>query len=136
MVRTPFVVSFRPHRVCGNTYGFWCESRTGKKFYLAMREGSGLKGVFRLSDSWCLDEKTLELCKLDGIDTIFLIHKVGRKHIKHHFYATRIEDFYGPFSSPHSGMTPMGVCRQRALPRRAWRVNPIIEKVAGMIKIR
>lgn len=136
MVRSPFLSNFRPHRVCGITCGFWCKSVRGQKFYLAVREGSLSRGILRDGDCWCMDERTLDMCKLDGIEVIFLAHKVGRKHVRHHFYATLLEDFYGPFSSQRIGVTPGGSCRQRALPRRVWRVSPVMDSVARQVSVK
>lgn len=113
------------HRPNGHFYGLWTQFDTGAHLYTAYRQGSGSRGYFKNKNAWCIDEFTISQCRARGVEWITVIHDVsgyrkGAKKLVREYYATKVDDLYGPHSGEHS----LGVTKQRFLPRGFWKMNP------------
>ena len=113
------------HRPDQHFYGVWTQFDNGKQLYTAYRQGDGTRGYFRNKNAWCIDEFTIQKCRDRGIEWITVIHDVsgfkkGAKKLVREYYATKIDDLYGPNSGEH----PLGSTKQRFLSRVFWRLNP------------
>lgn len=127
----PKMTARHTHLRFGQFYGEWLHWNTGSVTYMAQREGSGSKGYYRLMNAWCIDDYTLEQCISRGVQWIIIKHIVSgfRKHAKKtvvEYYATRVEDFFGPRSGNHTA----GTTKQRYLPRAFWRITPVLAEKA------
>jgi hypothetical protein len=112
------VVSRRRHVFNNKFYGLWVEFGSGDKLYVAYRKGSGHKGYFYKTNSWCLDDMTLDHARFLGVRWIAVIHDVNKS--TRHYYLTLLEDFFGENSGAHT----QGTIKQRYLPRAFWRESP------------
>ena len=125
------VASKKKQSVNGRHYGWWIEFDDGQQMYVAFRAGTrDQRGYNRKQDAWLIDTRVLHEARARGITHIGLV--AGKT--KRTYYATWLEDFFGPKSQAFAGKDSP----QRMLMRNAWRINPMIDEgnIARAMRLR
>jgi len=115
------------HKVNFKHNGAWYDLEDGRSIYLAHRR---LSQVYAKRNAWCLERLALEECLSRGTKYAGVVIKQGKRKL---FYATLVEDFFGP----ESFTNPVNIL-QRGLPLSRFRVTPAMrqENIEAQIRLR
>lgn len=120
MIVTPHNVNFKPH-------GAWFQLDDGRGLYLAYRRK---RDIYRKRNAFGIERIALEDTLERGFKFAGVVVKDGKRKL---FYATPVEDFFGPESFTH----PQNIL-QRCLPLSRFAVTPAMrrENVEAAMKLR
>lgn len=115
-----------PHKVNFKTRGAWFELEQGG-IYLGFRRK---RDLYAKRNAWAIERIALEDTLAKGIKYAGVVMKDGKRKL---FYATLVEDFFGPDSFTH----PQNIL-QRCLPLSRFRITPDMrrENVEASMKLR
>lgn len=117
---TPHNVNFKPR-------GAWFDLGEGRGLYLGFRRK---RDIYTKRNAWTIERIALEDTLAKGFKFAGVVLKDGKRKL---FYATLVEDFFGPdsFTNPDNIL-------QRCLPLSRFRITPAMrrENVEAAMKLR
>lgn len=118
MIIKPHNVNFKPH-------GAWYTLEDGRGLYLGFRRK---RDLYRKRNAWGIERIALEQTIEWGMKYAGIVMKEGKHKL---FYATPVEDFFGPESFTH----PQNIL-QRCLPLSRFRITPDMRREIVEAKMR
>lgn len=120
-------MNIKPHNVNFKPKGAWFTLPDGRGIYLGFRRK---RDIYAKRNAWCIERIALEQTIEWGIKYAGVVLKDGKRRL---FYATPVEDFFGPesFTNPENIL-------QRCLPLSRFAITPDMrrENVEAAMKLR